>query len=135
MADVIRALMEYTQTLDTENYIRNVLLCFAAPTIQGLKSACLINFRRHDNEDMRTTWKAHADEWLSPIGLEWLLLNEHSNFMNALVLIYRRELLTRVLCCDKACEILKEYGYPLRNIDACLECLRKKFCSGCCNCS
>ena len=131
MADIIRAFMEHTKTLDTENFIRSMLLCFAAPTIKSIKSACLINFRRREDEDMRTSWKAHADEWLSPLGLEWLLLNERGKFMNALVLVYRRELLTRVLRCEKACDILADYGYPLHDVDACLECLRRKFCFGC----
>lgn len=131
MADIIRGFMEHTKTLDTENYIKSILLCFAAPTIKGIKAACLINFRRHKNEDMRSSWKQHANEWLTPLGLGWLLLNEHEDFTNALVLIYKRELLLRALYCDKACAILAEHGYPLRDVDACLECLRKKFCSGC----
>ena len=122
--------MERIKHSDTENFIRSILFCFGAPTIKGLKASCLINFRRHKHEDMRSSWKFNASKWLSPLGVEWLLLNEHENknLDSALVLIYRRELLIKILECNKACEILKSKGYPLNNIDACLNCLSKKFC-------
>ena len=55
------------------------------------------------------------------------MLNENENgSKNALVLIYRRELLARALGCDEACEILKSCGYPLGDLDECLNCLRRK---------
>ena len=129
-SEIIKSFMEHTKTLSPENFIRSMLLCFGAPTITGIKSATLLNFRRLAHEDMRSLWLEHADEWLAPLNVEWLLLNEHSDTKNALVLIYRKELLSRTLCCDEACSLLKEYGYPLRDVDACLECLRGKFCSG-----
>ena len=129
-SDIIRNFMQYTKTLSSEEFIRNMLLCFGAPTIRGIKAATLLNFRRGCDENMRSLWREHADEWLSPFGVDWLLLNEHTDGMNALVLIYRKELLARALCCDEACSLLKEYGYPLHDVDACLECLREKFCSG-----
>lgn len=125
--NIIQIFMEHIKNSCTEDFMRNILFCFAAPTIRGLKASCLINFKRSRDDNMRSSWIAHADEWLSPLGLEWILLSQTHEQNNALVLIYRRESLARVLCCDKACCILKEYGYPLRDIDACLECLRKKF--------
>ena len=51
----------------------------------------------------------------------------YNNSDYALVLIYRRELLAKALGCDKACCILKSHGYPLHDVDACLECLKRKF--------
>ena len=127
-AETIKIFMEYVRNLPPENFIRSILLCLAAPTIKGLKAGVLINFRRHNHENMRSLWLEHADEWLMPMNLQWLLLNEQGN--NALVMIYRKELLARALCCDDACGILAENGYPLHDVDACLECLRKKFCKG-----
>ena len=128
-ASIIMKFMEHTKTLSTENFIRNMLLCFGAPTISGIKASCLINFSRK-NEDMRSTWLKHSSEWLSSLNVQALLLNEHCQCMNALVLIYRRELVARALCCDEACALLAEYGYPLHDVDACLECLMKKFRTG-----
>ena len=125
--NIIQIFMEHIKNSCTEDFIRNILFCFAAPTIKGLKASCLINFKRRRNENMRSSWIKHADEWLSPLNLEWILLSQTHEHNNALVLIYRRESLARALCCDKACCILKEYGYPFPDIDACLECLRKKF--------
>ena len=127
-SDIIKDFMQHTKTLCPEDFVRSMLLCFGAPTITGIKSATLLNFRRRPHEDMRSVWLGHADEWLAPLGVQWLMLNAEGN--NALVLIYRKELLARALRCDEACTLLEEYGYPLHDMDACLECLRGKFCSG-----
>ena len=129
-SDIIRNFMHYTKTLRPEDFVKSMLLCFGAPTITGIKAATLLNFRRGRDENLRSLWLEHADEWLAPLGINWLLMNEHSDGMNALVLIYSKELLAHTLCCDEAYSILKEYGYPLHDVDACLECLREKFCSG-----
>ena len=125
-ANIIQKFMRQIKNYDSENFIRSILFCFGAPTIKGIKAACLINFRRRDDENMRVLWRRNADKWLAPLGVQWLLLNEHDENKNALVLIYRRELLARALGCVAACEILKECGYPLDDLDACLTCLKKK---------
>ena len=127
--NIIRKFMEHTKTLCAEEFVKNMLLCFAAPTISGIKASCLINFTRK-NEDIRSAWLRLSRKWLDSLNVQALLLNEHCPCMNALVLIYRRELLARALCCDEACTLLAEYGYPLNDVDACLECLRKKFRTG-----
>lgn len=127
---IIRKFMEYIRHSDTEDFMRGMLYCFSAPTIKGIKSASLINFRRYSGENIKSIWLSHADEWLSPFGLEWVLLNEGCESDKALVLIYRRELLAKALGCDGACCILEANGYPLNDVDACLECLRGKFCTG-----
>ncbi|MBQ6773031.1 MAG: DUF3793 family protein [Synergistaceae bacterium] len=132
-ANIIQIFMERIKHSDTENFMKSILFCFGAPTIRGLKAACLINFRRGKCEDMRSSWKNNASKWLDALGVEWLLLNEHSQDNNALVLIFRRELLERALRCCKACDILKAQGYPVHNninLDECLKCLREKFSSG-----
>ena len=126
---IITAFMKHVKCLRAEEFIRCTLLCFGAPTITGVKAATLINFRRRD-EDLRSVWREHADEWLAPLNVQWLLLNEHAQHTNALVMIYRRELLARALGCDEACCLLAEFGYPLHDVDACLECLRGKFGEG-----
>ena len=128
---IIMDFMKYIKTTDTKNFIKGMFYCFCAPTIKGIKAASLINFRRKNGENIRSIWEANADKWLEPLGLEWILLDEHYGKDNALVLVYRRELLEKILCRDKACCILKSQGYPLsNNVDDCLECLRKKFCRG-----
>ena len=129
-AKIIVDFMNYARNLRADEFIKNMLLCFAAPTISGIKAACLINFRRHAHEDMRSLWLEHSDEWLRDLRLQSVLLNEHSRNMNALVLVYRLELLAEALRCEQACSLLAEYGYPVEDAEACVECLRKKFCSG-----
>ena len=127
-ANIIQKFMEHIKNYDTEEFIKSILFCFGAPTIKGIKAACLINFKRRNDEDIRSLWKLNADKWLEPLNVQWLLLNEHEKNKNALVLIYRRELLARALGCEGACEILRACGYPLDDLDACLKCLRKKIC-------
>ncbi len=129
-ANIIRDFMEYIKNYDTEKFIKCMLYCFSAPTIKGIKASCLINFRRRKDENIRNLWISHADEWLKPLGLEWILFDQQNKHDSALVLIYRRKLLIKALGCDEACKILKSHGYPLHDVDACLECLRGKFCSG-----
>lgn len=129
-ANIMQIFMEHVKRSDTENFMKSILFCFGAPTIRGLKAACLINFRRNNGEDMRSLWRKNASRWLDSLGVEWLLLNEQSEGTNALVMIYRRELLMRALGCYKACDILRSQGYPLHNLDECLKCLREKFLSG-----
>ena len=124
--NIIQKFMEYIKNSSAEEFMKNILFCFGATTIKGIKAACLINFKRHEYEDMRSLWKLNADKWLEPLNVKWILLNEHDKNKNALVLIYRRELLARALGCRGACEILKSCGYPLDDLDACLKCLRKK---------
>ena len=127
-ANVIKNFMIHMKTLDTKSFMKNMLLCFCAPTISGIKAASLINLKRHD-EDLRSLWREHSGEWLAALNVQGLLLNEHGQHKNALVMVYRRELLAKVLGCSEACCLLREYGYPLNDVDACLECLREKFCS------
>ena len=133
-ASVIQKFMETLRRVGAEEYVRGLLLCFGAPTIRNLKAASLINFRR-EGEDLRALWNAHGAEWLEPLGVEWILLNEESLDGGALVMIYRRELLAQALSGDAAAGILRALGYPfsdhLPDVDACLEYLRGRFRSGC----
>ena len=130
-ANIMQSFMQHIRHYSTDDFIRSILYCFGAPTIRGLKAACLINFRRGEHEDMRSSWQNNADRWLGDLGVEWLLLNnKYGDGHSALVLIYRRELLARALGCDKACDILRAQGYPLHNLDECLACLHEKFAVG-----
>ena len=77
-ANIIQKFMEHIKNFDNENFVRSILFCFVAPTIKGIKAACLINFRRHEDEDIKNLWKQNADKWLKPLGVQWLLLNDNS---------------------------------------------------------
>lgn len=123
---IIQSFMEAIRDRDLEEYVRGLLLCFGAPTIRGLKAASLINLRR-DGEDVCSLWNAHSAEWLTPFGVEWVLLNEGTAGRNALVMIYRRDMLERALNDDAAAEILRALGYPLPELDACLDYLLERY--------
>ena len=136
-----RAVMQFMKAIrsaELEEYLRGVLFCFGAPTIRGLKAATLLNLRRGPDEDARAVWDAHCREWLCPLGVEWLLLNEDAvnggNDLgnscakrNALVLIYRRDILECALADDGGEGVLASLGYPVPDVSGCLECLKARY--------
>ena len=123
---LIRSFWDSIRGAELEEYVRGLLLCFGAPTIRCLKAASLINFQR-EGEDVHSFWEAHETELLGTLGIEGLLLNEGTASRNALVMIYRRDLLARVLKDETAAAILAELDYPLQDMDACLEHLRNRY--------
>ena len=102
------------------------LAIIGAPTIRGLKAATLINFKRGD-EDVRSVWEARSADWLAPLGLECILLNEGIASRNALVMLYKRNILERALRDEAAKGILASLGYPLPDLDGCLWHLRARY--------
>lgn len=122
--------MESIRETDTEKYLKAVLFCFGAPTIRGLKAATLINLKRR-GEDVRALWEARGEEWLRPLGVEAVLLNggmTAAEDRNALVMLYRRELLEEVLALENVRDILSERGYAFPfGIEDCLGHLRRRF--------
>ena len=127
---IIQSLMESIRETDTEKYLKAVLFCFGAPTIRGLKAATLINLKRR-GEDVRALWEARGEEWLRPLGVEAVLLNggmTAAEDRNALVMLYRRELLEEVLALENVRDILSErvYAFPF-GIEDCLGHLRRRF--------
>ena len=127
---IIQSFMESIREMDTENYLKSLIYCFGAPTIKGLKAASLINLKRGE-EEVRALWEVHGQEWLRPLKVEAVLLNSgrFPSGRNALVMIYKRELLERALKSEGARSILSPRGYPFPfALDACLEHLRLRFC-------
>lgn len=112
--------MEALRDASLEEYILGLLLCFGAPTIKGLKAASLLNLRR-DGEDVCSFWNGHSRKWLEPLGIEGLMLNDGMGARNALVMIYRRDILEQALQDKTASDILKALGYPLQDLDGCLK--------------
>ena len=124
---VIRSFLDSLRGAELGEYVRGILFCFGAPTIRGLKAATLLNFQRGD-EDVRSLWNARAGEWLIPLGVEWIVLNEDkTDSRNALVMLYRRDRLEGALGDGGAADILRPLGYPLPDVDGCLSCLRARY--------
>ncbi len=123
---VIQNFMNVLKNSSNIDFVRGMLFCFGAPTIKGIKSACLINLKRN-SEDIKNLWTSYAGKWLEPYNIENVLLNKFSASKNALVLIFRRTLLKRALSRPAARELLLSYNYPVPNVDACLKHLTKKF--------
>ncbi len=126
---IIQSLMESIRETDTEEYLKALVFCFGAPTIKGLKAATLLNLRR-DGEDVRALWRARGESWLHPLGVEAVLLNGRAAPASgsALVMIYRRRLLERILASKAVRDILADRGYLFPfGLDACLEHLQKRF--------
>ena len=109
---IIQSLMESIRETDTEEYLKALVFCFGAPTIKGLKAATLLNLRR-DGEDIRALWRVRGESWLHPLGVEAVLLNGRaaSASGSALIMIYRRRLLERILASKAVRDILADRGY------------------------
>ena len=86
----------------------------------------LINFQRC-GDDVYSFWNSYGAELLEPLGVEGLLMNAETNSWNALVMIYRRDLLALALNDETAAAILANLDYPLPDVDACLEHLRNRY--------
>ena len=118
--------MQIINNSEPENFIKGLLFCFGAPTIKGIKAATLINFKR-DNENLKNIWNSSAPKFLHKTGIEYILLNEFTHSKNALVLIFRRNLIHRAITSPEALNLLNELNYPVPNINKCLEFMQKKF--------
>ncbi|MCR4819055.1 MAG: DUF3793 family protein [Fretibacterium sp.] len=118
--------MESLRGAELKEYVRGILFCFGAPTIKGLKAATLLNIRR-GSEDVRAMWTAHGSEWLDPLGVDWILLNEETDSRNALALIYRRDILERALMDENAARVLSLLDYPVPDVEGCLRRLRVRY--------
>ena len=123
---VIQNLMRMLKNSEPEKFVHGVLFCFGAPTITGIKAACMINFK-YGEHDIKPVWNLNARKWLEPYKIECVLLNKFSKSKNALVLIFRRDLLKKALSNFKACELLKRFDYPAPDVDKCLDCLQRNF--------
>ncbi|MDO4787308.1 MAG: DUF3793 family protein [Fretibacterium sp.] len=131
---VIRDLMLSIRESGDEEYLRAILFCFGAPTIMGLKAGSLLNLRR-EGTDLCALWEERGKAWLRTRGVETFSFSDADLGRGArgglLVLLYRRELLSRILNSDGAREILSPLGYSASwDVEACLERLRERFIDG-----
>jgi hypothetical protein len=108
---------------DTGEYIESLIACFAAPTIQGLKSGSLLNLRRHGDGNIVSVWNARKEELLRKFQVEAFVfpprpLCPARERDAVLLLLYKKELLARALFTEEAASILCPLGY-----DRCARCV------------
>lgn len=108
---IIERLMSLVKTQNAEGFIESMLTCFAAPVIQGVKCAKLLNLIRRGS-DLAPSWKLVGEELLAKFSLEAVTVPSRGEGL--LLFIYDRELLTRALEASAAVSILNGLGYPVR---------------------
>ncbi len=94
-----------------------------APTLAGMKAACLFNFFFEEEEAVLEALRS-INEVLGPKGVavEALLWRESS----VLIYTYRRKLLEEDLSKEGVLELLKDYGYRSRDVEECILHLKRR---------
>jgi hypothetical protein len=116
--------MAYIKDKETGEYIESLLACFGAPTIRNLKPSTLISFRRCGDGNIVTVWDSRKEELLRKFGIDAFTFASRSmpGDSRILLMIYKKELLSRSLFRKEALEILEPLGYgPCgRCVESCL---------------
>ena len=94
-----------------------------APTLAGIKTANLFNYKYSDKEAFILELDS-ANEELNKKGLYIKALR--SSDTSALIYVYRRNLLFKDLNKDEVWNILTEYGYTIRNVDESIKRLEQR---------
>ena len=107
------------------------LITYCAPTLAGLKSANLFNYRIQTSrkEILREVYEVNRKLNARGVRIEPLLWKD--TFV--LIYVYRPRLLTRDLHKEGVAQLLMEYGYEECNVDSCLVRLRSAGASRICN--
>ena len=94
------------------------LITYCAPTLAGLKSANLFNYRIQTSrkEILREVYEVNRKLNARGVRIEPLLWKD--TFV--LIYVYRPRLLTRDLHKEGVAQLLMEYGYEECNVDSCL---------------
>jgi hypothetical protein len=120
--------MLFLKTLETNDFIKSMIMCFGAPVIEGLKCAMLLNISR-PGENVKPAWDMAKGELSLLFGVEFaeLICGEQS----VIILLYRREMLLDALGCDGVREFLSGLGYDGFDSElSCIETLKEKFQAG-----
>jgi hypothetical protein len=128
--DVMRTFMALIRERRTDEYIESLLACFAAPTLCGLKPGCLINLRRSGDGAMVSTWASIGEELLAKLKVDAFALSSHASIEDSsvLLMLYKKELLTRAIFTKEALNILLPLGYgkSIPCVEACLQHLARR---------
>lgn len=103
--------------------IETKLIEHCAPTLAGLKTANLFNYR-YESADSLETELAAVNEKLNTKGVFVEIMKISS--VHALLYVYRKKALECDLKDDGVRELLKTFGYPLDDVSVCLEKLRRQ---------
>ena len=101
-----------------------------APTLKGIKAGSMVAMRVSSHKSIEAFF-AEYQECFKVHGIEYMKLTEQKQ--HVLVLIYRPDMLSRMLRRPMAREILGSYGYPVNDsLKAMLNHLQKRIdsCSG-----
>ena len=102
-------LMLALRAQNNEKYIESVITCFAAPVINGLKCAALLNISRK-GEDMIGAWYRVRSSLMKKLSLEAIVVS--STHKSVLVLVYDKDMLLDVLSESGTRAFLSGFGYP-----------------------
>ena len=116
---VICAMMEVLKKKKPEEYVDGLLHFFAAPVINGLRCACLINLKTGNSsgdKDITNAWFCKKHELLKKYALQAHELTGRNEAGEEflLLLIYKYKALQQALFNKKSSRILAKFGYQTR---------------------
>lgn len=118
LADLLRG-------MDDCQYIESVVVYHAAPTLQGIKPATMVNVRG-EKRALAEIWPCCKERLISQLGIQVQELRQKNGGL--LLLIYRPELLSSSLEKKGAQQLLAKRGYPINStIEEQLDHLTKRF--------
>ncbi|GAA0115184.1 DUF3793 family protein [Clostridium senegalense] len=110
---------------DDVEYMVNVIVFNAAPTIKELKAGTTVTLCNHD-KNMKNNWKVYKEELLERLKLKAFELKETEDAV--VVLFYKEELLKNKLGNEPVKTYLKKFGYkPEMTLYEKLTLLKKRY--------
>lgn len=106
-----------------ENSLENQMIAHCAPTLAGLKSACLFSYFYSDAMSVKADL-ARINGMLNGKGVFAEVLLWRGDFV--LLYVYRMSQLRRELTGPDAKELLEEYGYLCDSVEGCLARLKER---------
>ena len=104
--------------MPTEMIVRH-----CAPTLAGLKVGNLFSYRYEDSKELHETIR-ERNASLNKKGVYFVLVKEENGM--ALVYVYRRKQLEKILADPEIQSFLMKYGYFAFDIDSCLKVLSRR---------
>ena len=112
---IMRIFMDSIKNKSLLAYIDSMIACFAAPTLEGMKAGTLVRIKRQ-GEDVLSVWQRNRDCLLEKYDVDAFLLfpnleEKDPPHDRILLLLYKSDLLKKILFQEKSLTLLSPLGY------------------------
>ncbi|NLL52771.1 MAG: DUF3793 family protein [Peptococcaceae bacterium] len=124
---IMQRYLEFTNKLDDYNYLLLRIAFRTAPTLLGIKPACLISLV-NPSRNIIANWEQSKSDITGRLDLDYLEIKKSSQ--KILILFYREEILAKYLALKENQDFLKQLGYR-EGLNNMLSLVQARFKSGC----